>query len=103
MTHFHKRITTDPNLLNARTKVYAIYDGEYIKIGKTALHPTQRLSQLQTANPRKLTLIAYTSNVREKTVHNKLAYSRIRGEWFRPTLQVLTELRTWDYYVEGCL
>jgi hypothetical protein len=55
-----------------------------IKIG-TSAKPKQRVSDLQTANSRKLRILAkfVGDKTTEAAVHRLLCHSRIRGEWFR--------------------
>lgn len=93
---FSPRVQSDPNVLNL-TLTYAIYDGAALKIGKSDGHPQLRLSALQTANASILRLLAYTSTLSESAAHAKFALFRIRGEWFRPELDVLEEIWTWDW------
>jgi hypothetical protein len=81
---------------------YAISDGEFIKIGKVVqTHPVQRLRTLQTGNPRTLTLLAYTSTIREKVAHRVLHRYRVRGEWFRDCGEVREFLKDWDWVRGG--
>src|SRR5262245_34631001 len=86
----------NPDRLNG-TLVYAAYDGQYVKIGRTDVHPTQRLAGLQTGNPRQLTLLAYTGTLTESRAHKLLFSENVRGEWFKPSAKVLAELRSWDW------
>ena len=68
--------------------VYAVTDGEYIKIGKT-LNPNDRLSSLQTGNARTLRLL-YLIPVKDESValaverrmHTMYRDYRLEGEWF---------------------
>src|SRR5262245_48535376 len=76
---------------------YAVWDGEAVKVGTSKGHPRVRLDDLQTGNPRKLVLLAYTARPTEREAHKRLQRHRLRGEWFRPDPQVLAELRTWDW------
>ena len=83
--------------------IYFITDGKYFKIGK-AKKPYQRLANLQTGNPRKLTLLMVIdpslygelnghdieSEMQElfdivDYIHNKDFVSNIRGEWYKLT------------------
>jgi hypothetical protein len=58
------------------------------KVGKTCVCPTKRLSQMQTGNPRKLTLVWFLetewSSAIERTAHSYLSRGakRVGGEWF---------------------
>jgi hypothetical protein len=81
--------------------VYAVWDGEYLKIGKSRAHPQVRLRDLQVANARPLTLLAWTVTCTERQAHRKLAPCRIRGEWFRIDERVHQELARWTWLNEG--
>jgi hypothetical protein len=95
---FHGRILDDPTLLNGeRERVYAIWDGVAVKIGKTLWDPMQRLRDLQTGSSATLALVAFTSSCTERQVHRRLHRWRLRGEWFRLTNELLVEIATWDY------
>lgn len=65
--------------------IYAISDGEKIKIGYSK-HPEKRLKQLQTAHPAPLKLIQtwQGDKILEKAIHHRLFSfrSRLNGEWF---------------------
>jgi hypothetical protein len=62
---------------------------EYYKCGKTTRLPHDRLTDLQTANPRTLHLLAYiySSNIREveQFCHSSLQNWHYRNEWYRMT------------------
>jgi hypothetical protein len=68
--------------------VYFISDGEYIKIGQSS-NLLSRLSSLQCANPRELTVLhtiecddsAYISKLETK-LHKHFKEYRVAGEWF---------------------
>jgi T5orf172 domain len=94
---FHPRVAANPDCLNAGVWTYALHDGTAVKIGKCAGHPQERLKDLQTGNPRPLTLLAYTTTVSEARAHKLLAPWRLNGEWFRVSLGVLGTLGTWDW------
>jgi len=66
--------------------VYFISDGLGTKIG-TSTDVEQRLRALQTANPRKLTLLGVLPGGKnlEKQLHKHFAHKRTRGEWFELT------------------
>lgn len=71
--------------------VYFIQAGEGpVKIG-WALDPKKRLAELQTGCPSELRLIGTWPGDREleKSAHQHFAEHRLRGEWFRPTRDVL--------------
>lgn len=66
--------------------VYAITDGECIKIG-ISKDVRSRIKELQTGNPRNLVLWGEfdadgSDEVVEAELHLKLAGHRVRGEWF---------------------
>jgi hypothetical protein len=63
--------------------VYAIEDGEYVKIG-WAIDPIVRLSQLQTGSARQLRLLGAMRGVftREGELHDRFRAHHHRGEWF---------------------
>lgn len=73
------------------SRVYFIQCGENgpIKIG-VAVNVQRRMSALQGGNPIPLTLIGSVVAVRgtEAAFHQTLRAYRIRGEWFRPVLEV---------------
>lgn len=83
--------------------VYFIQDGEDgpIKIGRTG-QAGVRLARMQTATPRKLRLLCTFpgASVMERSLHRAFASSHIQGEWFKPTLQLLSLIRElsglWD-------
>ena len=59
-----------------------------IKIGKS-FDPEERLSKNQTGNASKLTLILYVIGNKEKQLHQKFDFYRIRkSEWFKPNKQL---------------
>lgn len=67
--------------------VYFIRDEDgYIKIG-TAGSAESRLAALQTAHRQRLTLLATLPGERteELALHRRFASAHVRGEWFRPT------------------
>jgi hypothetical protein len=67
--------------------IYFIEDAEkgYIKIGY-AKDASQRVAQLQTANPSKLKLLAVIEGGkrREKLLHQEFADAHKQGEWYNP-------------------
>lgn len=73
------------NALNESGYVYFISDGDYVKIG-VATHVNERLRQLQTGNPRKLTLIKVLKSEKpyelENNLHDIFEKYRVNGEWF---------------------
>ncbi len=93
---FHPRVIANPASLGLTT-VYAIWDGEAVKIGKCKGHPATRLKELQTGNSRTLQLLAWTTNLTERQAHSALWSVRVRGEWFRLSEKLLDEIRGWDW------
>lgn len=69
----------------ARSHVYFIKSGEYIKIGVTTALK-KRVEVLQTANPEKLEVLATVEGGErdEKFVHSIFKNHHVRGEWFSP-------------------
>jgi hypothetical protein len=65
-----------------------------IKIGYTGESAEVRLAQLQTGNPAGLRLLAEIPGERadEYELHLRFAACRVRGEWFRPTPELLSYL-----------
>lgn len=68
--------------------LYCITDGEHYKIG-WATNPSKRLLQLQTGNPRQLTIHAQLrcsctaqAMMRERNLHKQYRRFRLVGEWF---------------------
>jgi len=63
--------------------VYFIAVREFIKIGWTK-NWRKRISQMQTANPDRIEILLVVGRpvVYEKTMHQKFAEHRTRGEWF---------------------
>jgi hypothetical protein len=66
-------------------------DGEptVIKVGKTSMHPAERMSQLQTGNPRRLVIYRWIEvenhSEIEESIHREVSSQHIRGEWFQLT------------------
>lgn len=90
------------------SRVYFIQSerGGPIKIGR-AINPEQRLKQCQTGSPERLVLLAVISGGRdlERSLHARFAASRLRGEWFKPTPELIAligevggkkESRSWE-------
>lgn len=70
------------------SNVYFISDGEFVKIGK-AKDVNRRVRELQTANPRKLTILKVIECKDEKTAfdlehffHQQFKLFKCKGEWF---------------------
>lgn len=67
-----------------------VCDDGPIKIGY-AQNPKRRLHNMQTGNPVRLRLLAITDGgeSEERALHSKFAASRISGEWFAPTTDLM--------------
>jgi hypothetical protein len=65
-----------------------------IKIGHTEGEPVERLRNLQTGSSEALELLVVMEGTRatEAALHRQLRSSRLRGEWFNPTEEVLAAL-----------
>lgn len=70
-----------------------------IKIGYTGGDPQARLETLSVGNPHKLTLLAAMEGGQdhEATLHRLFAAEHVRGEWFKPSEELLGIIR------QGCL
>jgi Meiotically up-regulated gene 113 len=77
--------------------VYAVWDGEFVKVGYSRTHPRTRMAELQAGSSRELILLAYTASLTERQAHGKLHKHRVRGEWFAVCPEILAELNTWDW------
>jgi transcriptional regulator of acetoin/glycerol metabolism len=80
-----------------KTFVYFIQAGGTkgpIKIGVSD-DPRTRLKGMQTSHHEKLTLLGIVEGTQEdeETMQDEVCNSRIRGEWFRPTEEVLALVR----------
>ncbi len=65
--------------------------GGPIKIGYTSSKsPKNRLANLQTAHSEKLLVLATTNIHKEEDLHQRFASIRLHGEWFKPTVTLLT-------------
>lgn len=69
---------TEEDLIN---KTYFITDGTYVKIGITQ-DIQKRIAQIQTGNPKKLTLVHLIDDDLERYYHDKFKKYRVSGEWF---------------------
>ena len=73
--------------------IYFIQCGDNgpIKIGYTNNDVQTRMNQLQTGCPNKFRLLwVYTDNYyTESQIHEMFTHERIRGEWFRPSTELL--------------
>ena len=76
--------------------IYFIQSGKSgpIKIGYTSKNPKERLRSLQTASPKKLSLLGTIDGgiEDEKALHIKFKSSKATNEWFNPTDEVLSYL-----------
>ncbi|WP_445222199.1 GIY-YIG nuclease family protein [Bradyrhizobium sp. Pa8] len=70
--------------------VYFFQTGEFIKIGKSDAW-RERLSGLQTASPYRIDplLVLRATPGLERQLHIQFKASHIRGEWFRPTADLM--------------
>ena len=72
------------------TQIYVVRDGEFAKIG-IAADPIQRTADLQTGNPRALSIVHTVHVDRESAArveaqaHFLLREQHVLGEWFRAT------------------
>ena len=73
--------------------IYFIQAGDNgpVKIGYTKKDPDARMASLQTGSHDKLKLIGHRSGstIKERELHQTFDKSRIRGEWFEPTSNLL--------------
>ena len=62
-----------------------------IKIGHTAGRINLRLSYMQCSNPFQLRLLSLTDGdeTTERSLHERFAQHRLRGEWFSPHAEIL--------------
>lgn len=82
--------------------IYLIYDGKHYKIG-ISKHPQQRVKELQTACPVKLTLVSVykvqstLAHKLEQQLHKMFWQSRVRfnGEWFDLSLEHIETMEDW--------
>jgi hypothetical protein len=72
--------------------VYAITDGEYVKIGYST-NPSKRVAELQTGNARLLACIGTMEGTEddEKLLHAKYAHLNVLQEWFEIDPELLAE------------
>ena len=71
-------------------EVYFVLCDEYVKIGYSQ-DPQQRFAELQVGNPQELSLFARFPGSRETehALHQSFSHSRIRGEWFMATDEIM--------------
>lgn len=81
------------DLSSNRDLVYFIQDEDtkYIKIGHSR-NLKKRLNSMQTGSSSKLKLLVWEDVGRagEKQLHSIFSNSRVRGEWYKPTIALLT-------------
>lgn len=81
-------------------EVYFVQEGEDgpVKIGFTSSHIARRIYTLQSGNPRSLRLIGRFPAVPmvETRLHGMFSRTRIRGEWFEPSQELLVLAETAD-------
>lgn len=75
--------------------IYFVQDSEtsYIKIGFSE-EPINRVRQLQTSSPGNLRLLFAMEGTMEdeRELHGWFKNSKVRGEWFKPTSDILTHI-----------
>lgn len=66
-------------------------EGEPIKIGYTSQSVDKRLASMQTGVPVKLTVLGEMDGTMtdEQALHARFDADRVRGEWFRPSAELL--------------
>lgn len=80
--------------------LYCISDGVLCKFGYS-VDPQRRLRSLQTGSSSQLQLVHCIAvledqgRVLERTFHREYAYRRVRGEWFRCSVQEAVAWLTW--------
>ena len=73
----------------SQSKVYFIRaeDTGFVKIGRTAKEPIERLRDLQVGSPNNLSLLCWITegmfNHTERSLHKRFKAQHVRGEWFR--------------------
>jgi hypothetical protein len=82
--------------------VYAITDGESLKLGRSAWSPMIRLRSLQTGNSRQLRLLAWRAGDADTEAQLKHRYARYRvegggTEWFAICEPILLEVSRWRW------
>jgi hypothetical protein len=75
-----------PNRIERRSFVYAITDGDSVKIGRTR-HPDARMRSIQSMSPVPLDVLLCVpeSVVTERDLHSQWTHLRTHGEWFTLT------------------
>lgn len=74
-----------------------------IKIGYTSTSVKKRLGALQTSHPEKLTLLGAITGgkLNEKALHKRFEASRMSGEWFHPSEDLLELIWALPPFDEG--
>lgn len=95
-----KRVSSPPELLEAKKMLYFMKCGDAVKVG-VSIDPESRVRQVRTGNQGIVTLLASFPNLGkfEKACHTRLADNHISGEWFIYDYDVevlLQELRVID-------
>lgn len=75
--------------------VYLISDGTAYKVGYS-VNPNKRVAELQTGNPRKLSLLAFVPGTEadEKALHAKYIADNLLQEWFTASPELRAEFKT---------
>lgn len=76
--------------------IYFVTDGENVKIGYTNGNLAQRLSQIQTGNPKRLKVLGTMEGgkQKERELHQQWSGARRSGEWFSLTDDMLKWIET---------
>lgn len=80
--------------------IYFVRCGEFVKIGRTANWPTERVGKLATATPYDVAVLGvmrcfrHKANAQEKEIHRMFIQDHHRREWFRLTPQILEFIET---------
>jgi uncharacterized protein with von Willebrand factor type A (vWA) domain len=75
--------------------VYFFACGDFVKIGHS-YHPAKRLEKLQVATPYEITCLGVAAGGTdiERALHKKFDHLRHRGEWFRLTADLQSEINS---------
>lgn len=83
--------------------IYFVQEGADgpIKIGCTVL-PRSRVQNLQVANPRELRLLGLMDGgtEQEDSLHDEFRETRVRGEWYEPTPELLAGIEANTFSLE---
>lgn len=72
---------------------YFITDGEYVKIGQS-IKPKERLSVIQTYNPKDLTLLHVFEDIVESKAHEIFSDKKMIREWFIFDLETIIRIES---------